>query len=175
MQQVNIREILWLHQLQIPPATTHIDRTLHLSHFTQHPQNKFSRGVSPFGKTCTYRENITRYMAATLAWECVPEFNIVRTSTMSCIVSYWSTEPCKWMFRRWGTVRGYGGPIVVMLSAVDSSPWTKHGSRAWSGGTIHGCRIWSGGTDYGGPLVVWQSTPCQVVISKLSAQPTPLA
>ena len=26
------------------------------------------------------------------------------------------------MVRRWGTVRGYGGPTVVMLSAVDGSP-----------------------------------------------------
>ena len=38
-------------------------------------QNKFSQGVSPFGKTCTYRKNSTHYTAITLVWECVPEFS----------------------------------------------------------------------------------------------------
>ena len=52
----------------------------------------------------------------------------------------------------WGTVRGYGGPTVVILSAVDGPPWTKRGSRAWSGETIHGCRTWSGGTDFEGTI-----------------------
>ena len=41
---------------------------------------------------------------------------------------------------------------MVMLSAVDGPPWTKHGSRAWSEETIHGCRTWSGGTDCGGTI-----------------------
>ena len=44
------------------------------------------------------------------------------------------------MIRRWGTVRGYGGPIVVMLSAVDVPPgpivcmWQQcmvRGDRPW--------------------------------------------
>ena len=56
------------------------------------------------------------------------------------------------MVRRWGTVRGKGGPSVVMLSAVDGPPWTKCSSCAWSGGTIHGFRTWSGGTDCGGTI-----------------------
>ena len=32
------------------------------------------------------------------------------------------------------------------------SPWTKCGSRTWSGGTIHGCRTWLGRTDCGGTI-----------------------
>ena len=60
------------------------------------------------------------------------------------------TNEC--LILRWGTVRGYGGLTVVMLSAVDGPPWTKCGSRAWPGGTIHGCRTWSGGTDCGGTI-----------------------
>ena len=88
-------------------------------------QNKFSRGVSPFGKTCTYRENITRYTAATLVWECVPGFNIVRTYAQ-CHV-YLATEALShtemngpaagdrpWL---WGTNCG-----DARLSAVDDPP-----------------------------------------------------
>ena len=145
MQQVNIRKILWSHHWSSannPYWSTFIPQSLYTA-----SQNKFSRVVSPaFGKTYTYRENITHsYGSYSIVWKCVPEFNIVRTWTMSCILSYWSTEPHKWMVRRWGTVRGYGGPTVVMLSAVDGPPWTKCGSCAWSRGTIHGCRTWSGG------------------------------
>ena len=54
------------------------------------------------------------------------------------------------MVRRWGTVRGYGGPTVVMLSAVDGPPgpnvaavhgpgdhqWLPHLVRGDRGGTI---------------------------------------
>ena len=42
------------------------------------------------------------------------------------------------------------GPSVLMLSAVDGLPWTKYGSRAWSGRTIHGSHTWFGGTNCGG-------------------------
>ena len=47
------------------------------------------------------------------------------------------------------TVHGYGGPSMLMLSAVDGPAWTKCDSREWSGWTIHGFCTWSGGTDGG--------------------------
>ena len=85
MQQVNIREILWSHQV---PPTTHINRT-----FTQHPKINFPKLIvhsGNSGKFALYLHlgKITCYTAATLAWEHVPEFKIVRTRTMSCIFSY---------------------------------------------------------------------------------------
>ena len=61
------------------------------------------------------------------------------------------------MVRRWGTVRGYGGPTVVMLSAVDSPPWTK---RQWQPCMVRGdhasmaAPFGPGGPIMGGPLVV---------------------
>ena len=58
------------------------------------------------------------------------------------------------MVRRWGTVRGYGGPTVLMLNAVDGPLWTKCGSRAWSGGPSMATALDQGGPIVGGPSVV---------------------
>ena len=85
MQQVSITEILCM----VAP-----------SRFRQRPlielytasQNKFPRVVTE--SILEIRENlhlgkITRYTVATLVWECIPEFNIVRTRTMSLMyISY---------------------------------------------------------------------------------------
>ena len=58
------------------------------------------------------------------------------------------------MVRRWGTVRGYAGSTVVMLSAVDSPPEPSvaavHGLR----GPSMAAALGSGGPIMGGPLVV---------------------
>ena len=99
-------------------------------------KNKFSQVVSPFGKfwkTCTYGNNPI-YAAATLVWECVPEFNIVRTCTMSR----------QWMVRQWGPVCGYGGPSVLMLSAVDGSVAAVHGpgDHPWLPHLVRGTDWW---------------------------------
>ena len=56
-----------------------------------------------------------------------------------------------------GTVRGYGGPTMVILSAVDGPNWKKRGSRAWSGesvffGFCHNI-IGPGINDLGGPFM----------------------
>ena len=47
-----------------------------------------------------------------------------------------------------------GGPNVVMLSPVDGPPWTKCGSRAYSGGPSMAAALGPGGPIVGGPLVV---------------------
>ena len=47
----------------------------------------------------------------------------------------------------WGIVRGYGGPTVVMLSAVDSPPGPRPGPSV---AAVDG----PGGPIVGGPLVV---------------------
>ena len=57
------------------------------------------------------------------------------------------------MVRRWGTVRGYGGPTVVMLSAVDGPPGPSvaamhsPGDRPWLPHLVRGPIV-------AGPLVV---------------------
>ena len=60
------------------------------------------------------------------------------------------------MVRRWGTVRGYGGPTMVMLSAVDGPPGPSvaavHGpeDHPWLPNLVRGDRLW--GTDCGGTI-----------------------
>ena len=61
--------------------------------FTQHPKINFPELIvhsGNSGKFVLYLHlgKITCYTAATLAWEHVPEFKIVRTRTMSCIFRY---------------------------------------------------------------------------------------
>ena len=104
--------------------------------------------MSPFGKTCTYRENITRYTAATLVWECVPEFNIVRTHAQ-CHV-YLATEALSHT-NEWS---GGGGPTVVMLSAVDGPPGPSVAAVHGPGGPSMAAALGPGGPIVGGPLVV---------------------
>ena len=74
-------------------------------------------------------------MAATLVWECVAEFNIVRTHTMSCVFSYTETAG-----HTSEGQSGCGGPSVA---------------RGTNCGDIkcRRCRTWSGGAIVGGPLV----------------------
>ena len=59
------------------------------------------------------------------------------------------------MVRQWETVRGYGGPSVLMLSAVDGPPGPSvaavHGPgdhpwmwHRWSGGTIGSVTAYTG-------------------------------
>ena len=50
-------------------------------------------------------------MVATLVWECVPEFNIMRTRTMSCI--YLATEAAK----------PVNGPAVGTVLAMGDQLW----------------------------------------------------
>ena len=60
------------------------------------------------------------------------------------------------MVRRWGTVRGYGGPTVVMLSAVDDPPGPSVAAVHGPGGPSMAAALGPGGpiAIVGGPLVV---------------------
>ena len=58
------------------------------------------------------------------------------------------------MVRRWGTVRGKGGPTVVMLSAVDGPPGPSVAAVHGLGGPSMVAALGPGGPIVGGPSVV---------------------
>ena len=58
------------------------------------------------------------------------------------------------MVRRWGPVRGYGGPSVLMLSAVDGPPGPSVVAVHGPGKPSMAAALGPGGLIVGGPLVV---------------------